>query len=118
MARYVDGFVLPVATKNLAAYRRLARLGAKIWRENGALEYVETVGDDLKPKWGFPKLVKPRRGETIVFSWIVYKSKADRDRVNAKAMKDPRMKPMMDPKAMPFDMKRMAMGGFEVLVDA
>lgn len=118
MARYVDGFVLPVATKNLAAYRRLARLGAKIWRENGALEYVETVGDDLKPKWGFPKLVKPRRGETIVFSWIVYKSKADRDRVNAKAMKDPRMKPMMDPKAMPFDMKRMAMGGFEVIVEA
>ena len=118
MARYVDGFVLPVATKNLAVYRRLARLGAKIWRENGALEYVETVGDDLKPKWGFPKLVKPRRGETIVFSWIVYKSKADRDRVNAKAMKDPRMKPMMDPKAMPFDMKRMAMGGFEVIVEA
>ena len=118
MARYADGFVLPVPKKNLAAYRRIAQKAGKIWREHGALEYVETVGDDLKPKWGFPKLAKPRRGETIVFSWIVYKSKADRNRVNAKVMKDPRLKPMMDPKAMPFDMKRMAMGGFKVLVDA
>jgi uncharacterized protein YbaA (DUF1428 family) len=118
MAHYVDGFVIPLPKKKLAAYRRIAQKAGKIWREHGALDYVETVGDDLKPKWGFPKLVKPRRGETIVFSWIVYKSKGDRDRVNAKAMKDPRMKPMMDPKAMPFDMKRMAMGGFEVIVEA
>ena len=118
MARYVDGFVLPVPKKKLAAYRRIAQKAGKIWREHGALEYVETVGDDLKPKWGFPKMAKLRRGETVVFSWIVYKSKADRDRVNAKVMKDPRMEPMMDPKAMPFDMKRMAMGGFEVIVEA
>ena len=118
MARYVDGFVLPVPKKNLAAYRRIAKKAGKVWREHGALEYVETVGDDLKPKWGFPKLAKPRPGETIVFSWIVYKSRAHRDQVNAKVMKDPRIQPMMDPKAMPFDMKRMAYGGFEVIVEA
>jgi uncharacterized protein YbaA (DUF1428 family) len=118
MARYVDGFVIPIPRKKLAAYRRIAQKAGKIWREHGALEYVETVGDDLKPRWGFPKLAKPRRGETIVFSWIVYKSKADRNRVNAKVMKDPRIQPMMDPKAMPFDMKRMAMGGFQVIVEA
>jgi len=118
MARYVDGFVIPLPKKKLAAYRRIAQKAGKIWREHGALEYVETVGDDLKPRWGFPKMAKSRPGETIVFSWIVYKSKADRNRVNAKVMKDPRMKPMMDPKAMPFDMKRMAMGGFEVIVEA
>lgn len=117
MARYVDGFVIPLPKRKLAAYRRIAQKAGKIWREHGALEYVETVGNDLKPKWGFPKLAKPRRGETIVFSWIVYKSKADRNRVNAKVMKDPRIQPMMDPKAMPFDMKRMAMGGFQVIVE-
>jgi uncharacterized protein YbaA (DUF1428 family) len=118
MARYVDGFVIPVSKKKLAAYRRIAQKAGKIWREHGALAYVETVGDDLKPRWGFPKMAKSRSGETIVFSWIVYKSKADRNRVNAKVMNDPRMQPMMDPKAMPFDMKRMAMGGFEVIVEA
>ena len=118
MARYVDGFVIPLPKKKLAAYRRVAQKAAKIWREHGALEYFETVGEELKPRWGFPKLAKLRRGETIVFSWIVYKSKADRNRVNAKVMKDPRMKPMMEPAAMPFDMKRMAMGGFEVIVEA
>jgi uncharacterized protein YbaA (DUF1428 family) len=118
MARYVDGFVIPLPKKKLAAYRRVAQKAGKIWREHGALEYFETVGEELKPRWGFPKLAKLRRGETVVFSWIVYKSKADRNRVNAKVMNDPRMKPMMDPAAMPFDMKRMAMGGFEVIVEA
>jgi uncharacterized protein YbaA (DUF1428 family) len=118
MARYVDGFVIPLPKKKLAAYRRVAQKAGKIWREHGALEYFETVGEELKPRWGFPKLAKLRRGETVVFSWIVYKSKADRNRVNAKVMKDPRMKPMMDPGAMPFDMKRMAMGGFKVIVEA
>lgn len=118
MARYVDGFVIPVPKKKIEAYRRIARKAGKVWREHGALEYIETVGDDLKPRWGFPKLVKTRPGETIVFSWIVYKSKGHRNQVNAKVMKDPRLIPMMDPKAMPFDMKRMAMGGFKVLVEA
>lgn len=118
MARYVDGFVIPLPKKKVAAYRRVAQKAGKIWREHGALEYFETVGEELKSRWGFPKLAKLRRGETIVFSWIVYKSKADRNRVNAKVMKDPRMKPLMDPAAMPFDMKRMAMGGFEVIVEA
>jgi len=118
MARYVDGFVIPVPKKKVEEYRRIAKKAGKIWREHGALEYVETVGDDLKPRWGFPKLAKPRPGETVVFSWIVYKSRAHRDRVNAKVMKDPRLKPMMDPKAMPFDMKRMFCGGFKVFVEA
>jgi Uncharacterized conserved protein len=118
MARYIDGFVIPVPRKKLEEYRRIAKKAGKIWREHGALEYVETVGDDLKPRWGFPKLAKPRSGETVVFSWIAYKSRAHRDRVNAKVMKDPRLKPMMDPKAMPFDMKRMAYGGFKSIVEA
>jgi uncharacterized protein YbaA (DUF1428 family) len=118
MARYVDGFVLPVPKKNLEAYRRLARKGARIWREYGALEYRECVGDDLDVKFGvpFPRRIKLKPGETVVFSWIVYRSKAHRDRVNAKIMKDPRMAAMCtDP--MPFDPKRMLVGGFTVLVD-
>lgn len=116
---YVDGFVLPVPKKNLDAYRRIARKAGKIWREHDALEYRECVGDDLDLKMGlpFPRLVNPRRGETVVISWIVYKSRAHRDRVNAKVMKDPRLAGMMDPKAMPFDVKRMSYGGFKVLVD-
>ena len=115
---YVDGFVLPVPKKNLAAYRRMAQKGAKIWREHGALQYVEAVGDDLATPCGlpFPRTVKPKAGEVIVFSWILYKSRAHRDRVNAKAMKDPRMQ--MFGKAMPFDVKRMNHGGFKVLVEA
>ena len=118
--RYVDGFVMPVPRKNLRAYRRIARLAGKIWREHGALEYRECAGDDLKVKWGvtFPRLARTKPGETVVFSWITYRSRAHRDRVNAKVMKDPRLAPMMDPKAMPFDMKRMTYGGFTVLVDA
>jgi len=117
--RYVDGYVLPVPKKNLAAYRRMAKAGARLWKKHGALEYFECVGDDLNVKWGvltFLRLVKPRRGETVVFSFIVYKSRAHRDRVNAMVMKDPMMSKM--PKTMPFDMKRMTMGGFKVLVEA
>jgi uncharacterized protein YbaA (DUF1428 family) len=116
--RYVDGFVLTVPKKNLAAYRRMAAKGGKIWREHGAIEYVEAVGDDLAVKFGlpFPKLVKPKPGEAIVFSWIVYKSKASRNRVVAKVMKDKRLAPPADG-SMPFDPKRMAYGGFKTIVD-
>jgi uncharacterized protein YbaA (DUF1428 family) len=116
---YVDGFVLAVPKKNIPAYRRLAQKAGKIWREYGALDYKECVGDDLKVKMGLPftKLAKLKSGETAVFSWIVYRNKAQRDRVNAKIMKDPRLKDMCDPRNMPFDMKRMAYGGFRVLVD-
>lgn len=114
---YVDGFVLPVPKKNLRAYKRMAEEGARLWREHGALEYRECVGDDLDVKMGrsFPTQLRLKRGETVVFSWIVYKSRAHRDRVNAKVMKDPRMKM---PKTMPFDMKRMCYGGFEIIVEA
>jgi uncharacterized protein YbaA (DUF1428 family) len=117
--KYVDGFVLPVPKKNLPAYRRMAQKAGKVWREHGALEFRECVGDDLKVKMGvpFPRMAKLKPGETVVFSWIVYKSRADRDRVNAKVMKDPRLAKMMDPKAMPFDDKRMSYGGFEVMVE-
>lgn len=117
--RYVDGFVLPVPKKHLAAYRRIARKAGKVWRDHGALEYRECVGDDLKVQMGkpFPAMVKAKPGETVVFAWIVYKSRAHRDRVNAKVMKDPRLDKMIDPKAMPFDVKRMVYGGFKVLVD-
>jgi len=119
MARYVDGFVLPVAKRNLAAYRRLARKASKAWREYGALEYRECVGDDLKVKGAvpFPRLARCKPGETVVFAWIVYRSRADRDRINAKIMKDPRFAGM-DPKTLPFDMKRITYGGFRVLVEA
>jgi len=118
--RYVDGFVLPVPRKNLPAYLRLARKAGKVWRDLGAIEYRESVGDDLKVKMGvpFPRLAKLKRGETVVFSWIVYKSRAHRDAVNAKVMKDPRIAKMCDPKSMPFDCKRMAYGGFKILVEA
>ena len=117
---YVDGFVLPVPKKKLAAYRSLARKAGKIWREHGALDYKECIADDLKIKFGlpFPKAVKPRTGETIFFSYIVFKSRAHRDRVNAKVMKDPRLASSMDMKSMPFDIKRMAYGGFKVFVEA
>jgi uncharacterized protein YbaA (DUF1428 family) len=120
MARYVDGFVLPVPRKNLEAYKQMARTASKVWRDHGALEYRECIGEDLKVKFGvsFPKLARVRPGEVVVFSWIVYKSRAHRDRVNKKVMKDPRLATLMDPKAMPFDMKRMSMGGFDVMIDA
>ena len=120
MANYVDGFVVPVPRKKLAAYRRMSRKCGKIWREYGAIEYVECVGDDVKPgKWtSFPRSVKLKAGEVVVFSWIVYKSRTQRDRVSAKVMKDPRLAPMFDPKNVPFDGKRMFWGGFKVFVTA
>ena len=116
---YVDGFLVPVPKKNLQAYRRMARKAGKIWREHGALEFREYVADDVKPgKWtSFPQSVKLKRDETVMFSYIVYKSRAQRDRVNARVMKDPRLAKMMDPKAMPFDAKRMFWGGFRTLVE-
>ena len=119
MPHYVDGFVLPVPERNLDAYRRQARKAGKIWREHGALEFRECVADDVNPGevTSFPQSVKLKRGETVVFSWIVFKSRTHRDRVNAKAMNDPRLTDMMDPKAMPFDGKRMVYGGFTVVVD-
>ena len=119
MAHYVDGFVVPVPKRKLSAYLRMARKAGKVWREYGALEYVECVADDVKPgKWtSFPQSVKLKADEVVVFSWIVYKSRAQRDKVNAKVMKDPRMAPMMDAKTMPFDGKRMFWGGFKVIVD-
>lgn len=118
--RYVDGYLLPVPKKNLRAYRKIAQKASAIWKEHGALEYRECAGDDLDNKWGvpYPRLLKLKRGETAVFAWIVYKSRAERDRVNAKVMKDPRMAKMMDPKKPVFDFKRMAFGGFTVMVDA
>jgi len=118
--RYVDGYVVPVPKNKLQAYRRMAQKAGRIWREHGALEFMECVADDVKPgKYtSFPQSVKLKPGETVVFSWIVYKSRAQRDRVNAKVMKDPRMANMMDPKALPFDAKRMFYGGFKVLVGA
>jgi uncharacterized protein YbaA (DUF1428 family) len=117
---YVDGFVLPVPKKNLPAYRRMAQKAGKIWREHGALDYKECAGDDLKIKMGvpFPRQMKTKPNETVVFAYIVYKSRAHRDRVNAKVMKDPRLAGMGDLNSMPFEAKRMVYGGFKVLVDA
>jgi uncharacterized protein YbaA (DUF1428 family) len=116
MAQYVDGFVLPVPKRNINEYRRLARMAGKIWKEHGALEYRECVGEDLNIKFGmpFPRGIKSKPGETIVFAYIVYKSRKHRDQVNEKVMKDPRL--AKAPKKMPFDFKRMLYGGFEVLV--
>jgi uncharacterized protein YbaA (DUF1428 family) len=116
--KYVDGYVLPVPKKNLKAYIRMARLGEKMWRKHGALDYKECVGDDLKTKWGtpFPRMMKLKPGETVVFSYIVFKSRAHRDQVNAKVMKE--MDKMgFDPKDMPFDVKRMVYGGFKAVVE-
>lgn len=119
MATYVDGFVLPVPKKNLAAYLRIAKKASKIWKEYGALDYKECVGDDLDAKFAlpFPRGIKTKPGETVVFSYIVYKSRAHRDKVNAKIMKDPRIAAMCDPKDMPFDCKRMLYGGFKAAVE-
>jgi uncharacterized protein YbaA (DUF1428 family) len=119
MARYVDGFILPIPKKNLAAYRRMARKAGKIWREHGALEYIECIADDVKPGkvTSFPQSVKLKADEVVVFSWIVYKSRKHRDGVNAKVMKDPRMQPMMNPKKLPFDGMRMIWGGFKGMVE-
>lgn len=118
MAHYVDGFVLPVPKKNLAAYQRLAKKASVIWRDHGALEYRECVGDDLAVKVGlpFPKGIKIKPGETVVFSYIVYKSRAHRDKVNDKVAKDPRIAAMCGAKKMPFDCGRMLFGGFKTIV--
>jgi uncharacterized protein YbaA (DUF1428 family) len=118
--QYVDGFVIPVPKKQLPAYLRLAKKAGKVWRDHGALEFREYLADDVKVgKWtSFPQSVKLKAGETVIFSWIVYKSRAHRDRVNAKVMKDPRLADMMNPKARPFDAKRMIFGGFKFLAGA
>ncbi|MGQ0698312.1 MAG: DUF1428 domain-containing protein [Panacagrimonas sp.] len=116
---YVDGFVVPVPIKNLDAYREMSQKFGAIWREYGALEYIECAADDVKPGklTSFPQSVNLEEGETVVFAWIVYPSREKRDEVNAKVMADPRLKEMMDPKDMPFDGKRMFFGGFKVIVD-
>jgi uncharacterized protein YbaA (DUF1428 family) len=119
--RYVDGFVIPLPKKNVRAYKTLAQKAAKVWCDHGALQYFECVGEDLETKFGVPftRLAKTKPGETVVFAWIVYKSRAHRDKVNGKVMQDPRIAQMMAKgKKPPFDMKRMTMGGFDVLVRA
>jgi alkaline phosphatase len=120
--KYVDGFVIPIKKKDVAAYKKMAEWGARMWKKNGALEYFECIGDDLKikkewPQKGFIKLAELKADETVVFSWIVYKSKAHRDQVNKKVMSDPSMKDF-DPSTMPVDMKRFASGGFKPIVEA
>ncbi|MDQ3019374.1 MAG: DUF1428 domain-containing protein [Bacteroidota bacterium] len=118
-AQYVDGFLLALPLKNLEAYRRMSQNAGKIWKEYGALEYKECLGDDFTVKMGlsFPEMVKVKRGETVVFSWITFKSRAHRDKVNAKVMSDPRLSKMMDINKMPFEVKRMSYGGFKIIVD-
>lgn len=118
MSKYVDGYVLPVPKKNLRAYQKMAQKAGKIWMDHGALKYCECAGDDLAVKWGapFPRQLKIKAGETVVFAFIVFKSRAHRDRVNAKVMKDPRLE-CPDPKSMPFDCERMNYGGFKTIVD-
>jgi uncharacterized protein YbaA (DUF1428 family) len=118
---YVDGFVIPILKKNIPAYRKMAKVGGRIWRKYGALDYKECIGEDLKNEWGtpFPKMMKLKPGETVVFSYIVFKSRKHRDAVNAKVMKDPAMnQDNFKDMPMPFDVKRMVYGGFDVLVDA
>ncbi len=115
---YVDGYLLPIPKRNLKAYRRIALIASKVWREHGALQYCEAAGDDLDVSWGLPytKLLKLKRGESAVFAFITYKSRAHRDRVNAAVMADPRLKALCNPDKMPFDMTRMSMGGFKTIV--
>jgi len=116
---YIDGFVVPVPKRKIGAYRRLAGRAGRVWKEYGALAYVECVADDVKPGkvTSFPQSVKLRRDEVVVFSWIVYKSRSARDRINAKVMKDPRLADMMNPKNVPFDAKRMFFGGFKSMIE-
>jgi uncharacterized protein YbaA (DUF1428 family) len=116
---YVDGFVLPVPKKKLKAYAKMAEYAGQIWKEHGALEFRECAGDDLSSQWGVPftKMIKLKPGETVLFSFIVFKSRAHRDRVNAKVMKDERLKKQMEEAEMPFDVKRMVYGGFKTIVD-
>lgn len=116
---YVDGFVVAVPKDNLAAYRKLARRAGKIWREHGALEYIECISDDVPTgkTTSFPQAVKLKKDELVAFSWIIYKSRRDRDRINKLVMSDPRLADMMDPKSLPFDGKRMIFGGFKTIVE-
>ena len=118
MGVYVDGFVLPLPKKNIEAYRKMAKKAGKVWMDHGALAFHENVADDVKSgKWtSFPQAVKLKKDETVVFSWIVYKSRAQRDRINKEVMADPRLEKMMDPKNSPFDSRRMFWGGFKELV--
>jgi uncharacterized protein YbaA (DUF1428 family) len=120
MPRYVDGFVLPIPKRNKNKYLRMARRSGRVWRDHGALEYHECIADDVKPGkvTSFPQSVKLKPSEAVWFSWIVYKSRKHRDRVNAKVMKDPRLADMMDVKSLPFDGKRMFWGGFKMLISA
>lgn len=119
MARYVDGFVLPIPKKNLDAYRKMAATAADVWKDHGALEYVEAVADDVKPGkvTSFPQSVQLKDDETVVFAWITYPSREDRDRINAAVMQDEHLAHMMDPKALPFDGTRMFWGGFSTIVE-
>ena len=119
MARYVDGFVLPLPKANLAAYQKMSRKAGKIWKEHGALEYIETAADDVKPGklTSFPQAVKLKEDEIAVFSWIIYKSRRDRDRINKLVMADPRLADLCKPENMPFDAKRMIYGGFKTIVE-
>jgi uncharacterized protein YbaA (DUF1428 family) len=118
MANYIDGFVVPIPKRKVADYRKMARVAGKVWRDHGALDYVESMADDVKPGkvTSFPQAVKLKKNETVWFSYIVYKSRRHRDQVNAKVMKDPRLAKYMDPKKMPFDGMRMFWGGFKVMV--
>jgi len=118
--RYVDGYVLPLPKKNIKTYRRIAQQASKVWRDHGALEYRESIGEDLRSKWGtpFPRSLKTKPSETVVFAWVVFKSRAHRDRVNAKVMKDPRIAKMMEKNPTLFDVKRMRYGGFKIVVDS
>jgi uncharacterized protein YbaA (DUF1428 family) len=117
---YVDGFVIPVPKKQLASYRSMAKLSSKVWLDHGALEFYESVGDDVPygKRTSFPRSVKLKRGEAVIFSWIVYKSRRHRDQVMAKVMKDKRIAKVMSGKDMPFDAKRMIFGGFKIIVAA
>jgi uncharacterized protein YbaA (DUF1428 family) len=119
MPAYVDGYVIPLPTRNLPAYRRIARVAAKVWLEHGALDYQECAGDDLAVAFGatFPRPLKVKRNETVVFAWVRFRSRAHRDRINRKVMADPRLLALCDPKSTPFDPARMLYGGFRVIVD-
>ena len=119
MAHYVDGFVVPVPRANLDAYQRMAEAAGKVWKEHGALQYWECVGDDVQPGkvTSFPQAVQLKDDEVVVFSWILYESREQRDKINAKVMEDPRLKEMMDPKKMPFDGMRMFWGGFKSILE-
>jgi uncharacterized protein YbaA (DUF1428 family) len=120
MTRYVDGYILPLPRKNIGAYREMAARAGQVWKEHGALEYIECIAEDVKPGkvTSFPQAVKLEEGETVVFGWVVFESRAERDRINALVMKDPRLAATMTPGALPFDGKRMFWGGFETFVEA